>query len=260
MVLSEQYALKLAALLPIFAVGVAGGYAAFGAQQSERREILFAQGSAFAAGIFLGAGLIHLLPDGIEALTGYFGALDFPLGFFIATLGFLVVVYIEMVYLAGRHHAVPGDGHLAITAYALVIILSIHSLLAGAALGTENTLIGSLVIFIAIIAHKGAAGFALVVEFQRSGFERSKAVRLLLTFAAMTPLGILFGLGLDHLLEDRHGRLLEGIFDCLAAGTFLYIAIIEIIGKEFTAETASGLKFMTLCAGLGVMGMIALWV
>src|SRR5262245_52770793 len=67
-------------------------------------------------------------------------------------------------------------------------ILSIHSILAGAALGTEDTLVGSVAIFLAIIGHKGAAAFALGVEFQRSGFDRSKYIRLLVTFASMTPL------------------------------------------------------------------------
>jgi zinc transporter 1/2/3 len=256
--LSEQYILKLVALVLIFAVGLAGGLAALGAQRSERRELLFSLGSALAAGIFLGAGLIHLLPDGIEALSSYFTAVNFPIGYLIATLGFLLVVYIEMVYMAGRHDSVATQGP-GVTAYALVVILSIHSVLAGAALGTEDTLVGSLVIFLAIIAHKGAAGFALGVEFQRAGFDRSKYLRLLLTFASMTPLGIVLGAGLDHLLQDRHGRLFEGIFDCLAAGTFLYIAIIEIIGKEFATKTASELKFVVLCAGLGVMAVIALW-
>lgn len=91
MSLAEPHSLKLVALVLIFAVGFFGGLAAFGAQKSERREILFSLGSALAAGIFLGAGLIHLLPDGIEALASYFGSLDFPLGFLIATLGFLLV-------------------------------------------------------------------------------------------------------------------------------------------------------------------------
>lgn len=84
-------------------------------------------------------------------------------------------------------------------------------------------------------------------------------MRLLLAFASMTPLGIVLGAGLEHLLQGNYGRLFEGIFDCLAAGTFLYIAIIEIIGKEFAAKTASGLKFVVLCVGLGLMAVIALW-
>jgi hypothetical protein len=110
MELADQYTLKFVALLLIFAVAVAGGLAALGAQRSERRDVLFSLGSALAAGIFLGAGLIHLLPDGLEALTRYFGGLDFPLGFLIATLGFLLVLYFEMVYLAGRHGPDTASG------------------------------------------------------------------------------------------------------------------------------------------------------
>ena len=75
----------------------------------------------------------------------------------------------------------------------------------------------------------------------------------------MTPLGIVLGAVLDHLLQAKYGRLFEGVFDCLAAGTFLYIAIIEIIGKEFAVETGRKLKFVALSTGLGVMALIALW-
>lgn len=256
----DQYTFKLIALVLIFAVGVLGGLGALGAQRSERREILFSLGSALAAGIFLGAGLIHLLPDGIEALTSYFGELDFPLGYLIALIGFLIVVYVEMVYLARRRGLEGPEDGPAVTAYALVVILSVHSILAGAALGTENTLFGSVVIFLAIIAHKGAAAFALGVEFQRSGFDRTRYMRLLLLFAAMTPLGILLGAGLEHMLQGTYGRLFEGIFDTLAAGTFLYIAIIEIIGKEFAAQKAMGFNlFFMVCLGLGLMAAIAIW-
>jgi len=257
---ADQYTLKFIALVLVFATGVAGGLGALGAQRSEQREILFSLGSALAAGIFLGAGLIHLLPDGIEALAGYFGDMDFPLGYVIAVLGFLVVLYIELVYLASRHGLEGAEDGPTVTAYALVVILSVHSILAGAALGAENTLIGSFVIFLAIIAHKGAAAFALGVQFQRSGFDRTQYIRLILLFASMTPLGILLGAGLDHMLEEKHGRLFEGIFDCLAAGTFLYVAIIELIGKEFAAQKGMGFKlFLMLSMGLGLMVAIAVW-
>lgn len=260
MSLTDPYTLKFIALVLIFATAVAGGFGALGAQRSEKREILFSLGSALAAGIFLGAGLIHLLPDGIEALEGYFGDIDFPLGYVIAVLGFLLVLYVELVYLARRRDFAGAAEGPAVTAYALVVILSVHSILAGAALGTENTLIGSFVIFLAIIAHKGAAAFALGVQFQRSGFDRTHYIRLMLLFASMTPLGIVLGAGLDHMLEDRHGRLFEGIFDCLAAGTFLYIVIIELIGKEFAAQKALGPKlFLMLSMGLGLMAAIAVW-
>jgi zinc transporter 1/2/3 len=193
------------------------------------------------------------------ALGSYFGDLDFPLGYVIAVLGFLAVLYVELVYLAGRRSLEDADDP-TVTAYALIVILSLHSILAGAALGTENTLIGSFVIFLAIMAHKGAAAFALGVQFQRSGFERTRYTRLILLFSTMAPLGIILGAGLDHMFEESRGRLFEGIFDCLAAGTFLYIAIIELIGKEFAAQKALGSKlFLMLSIGLGLMAAITIW-
>lgn len=261
---------KMIALVVIFAVGTAGGLVALGGRGTGRAELPFSIGGVFAGGIFLGAGLIHLLPDSIKALTGYFADSDFPIGYLIAAIGFLTVPFIEEI-LFGEAHArasqvgkLGADAALApasgLSAYALVVILSVHSVLAGAALGTQDNFSGSLVIFLAIVAHKGAAGFALMLVFQRAGIERSKSLRMLVLFASMTPLGIVLGSGLDRLLHKGYGPLLEGLFDALAAGTFLYVAIVEIIGKEFADRRAVVLKFAALCLGLALMALIALFV
>ncbi len=127
-------------------------------------------------------------------------------------------------------------------------------------MGAEVSLSGSLVIFLAIIAHKGAAGFALTLDFQRAGFARRKSVRMLTVFASMTPLGIILGSGLDRLLHKQYGLLFEGLFDALAAGTFLYVGIVEIISKEFADRHGVAFKFVALCLGLTIMALIALWV
>ena len=119
---------------------------------------------------------------------------------------------------------------------------------------------GSLVIFLAIIAHKGAAAFALIVDFQRNGLPQARITRVLILFASMTPLGIVLGTVLDRLLAASYGRLFEGIFDSLAAGTFIYVAVLEIIGKEFDDQKRIVPKFVALCAGLALMALIAVWV
>ena len=261
---------KMIALVIIFAVGMAGGLTALRARSAEGTGLAFSIGGVFAGGIFLGAGLIHLLPDGIRALGEYFSDIDFPLGYLIAAVGFLLVLFIEEILFGNAHDrrpdadgASPDHAHAAdsgLSAYALVVILSIHSMLAGAALGAEENLSGSFVIFIAIIAHKGAAGFALMLDFQRATFERAKSVRMLVLFSSMTPLGVIIGSGLDSVLHEGYGPLLEGMFDTLAAGTFLYVAIVEIIGKEFTDRRAVMPKFAALCLGLALMAVIALFV
>ena len=264
MITFEHLLIKLAALILIFAVGLSGGLIAFGAHKSDRAEVYFSLGSAFAGGIFLGAGLLHMLPDAIGALSGVFAGVEFPLAFLFAGVGFLIILFIEKILFGDVHglhdaaEALTGKG-AAVSAYALAVILSVHSILAGAALGTENTITGSIVIFIAIFAHKGAAGFALITDFQRGGIPRAEGMRVLVLFAAMTPLGILLGAGLDHMLEARSGRLIEGLFDSLAAGTFIYISTMEIIGEEFVGTARLAEKFCLLTAGLALMAVIALW-
>lgn len=254
---------KLAALVLIFAVGMAGGLVGLGGRGEGRAALAFSIGGAFAGGIFLGAGLLHLLPDSIEALTGYFVGSNFPFGYALAAVGFLAVLFVEEILFGNAHANAAGSGAevaaAGVSAYALVVILSVHSVLAGAALGTEDTFSGSLVIFLAIIAHKGAAGFALTLDFRRAAFAGAKSLRLLALFASMTPLGIVLGAGLDHLLQDRHGRLFEGLFDALASGTFLYVAVVEIISREFADREAILAKFGVLCAGIALMALIALW-
>lgn len=258
---------KIIALVVIFLVGVAGGLVARSARNDGGADFAFSIGSVFAGGIFLGAGLVHLLPDGIGALNLYFVDSDFPIGYLIAAVGFLGVLFVEEILFADAHDGGPhqagadaADAPTAgLSAYALIVILSVHSMLAGAALGAEDNVTGSFVIFLAIVAHKGAAGFALMLDFQRAGFARAKSMRMLLFFASMTPLGILVGTGLNQMLHHRSGELFEGLFDTLAAGTFLYVAIVEIIGKEFSDRNAVVLKFVALCLGLTIMALIALW-
>lgn len=256
----------------IFAVGLGGGLVAIRARESHGAERAVSLGAVFAGGIFLGAGLVHLLPDSIEALASYFAAVDFPIGYLVAAIGFLGVLFIEEIVFAEAHDGAIARGAQAeragasaataaegVSAYAIVVILSIHSVLAGAALGTEDTMNGSLVIFIAIIAHKGAAGFALTLDFLRAGFGYAKTLRLLALFATMTPLGFILGTGLESVMHESYGRVFEGFFDALAAGTFLYVAIVEIIAKEFADRRAIPAKYFALCLGLLMMALIALW-
>lgn len=263
----DDHSFKIIALALIFVVGMAGGMFALSARHDGSADFAFSMGSVFAGGIFLGAGLIHLLPDGIRALNFYFVDVEFPVGYLVAAVGFLAVLFIEEILFGDIHIGDGPDGRAGaeqvssagLTAYALVVILSVHSVLAGAALGAEDTLTGSFVIFLAIIAHKGAAGFSLALDFQRADFARAKSLRLLGMFASMTPLGIVVGTGLNKLLHHRSGELFEGLFDTLAAGTFLYIAIVEIIAKEFAVREAVVTKFAVLSFGLGLMALIALW-
>jgi len=67
----------------------------------------------------------------------------------------------------------------------LAVILVIHSLIEGAALGVNATFSTASVIFVAIIAHKGSESFALAVILNRSQLSLKAVMITILIFALM---------------------------------------------------------------------------
>lgn len=65
----EPNALKRLAALLIFAAAIPGSFLAERSASKQRHLLIFTLGNAFAAGIFLEAALIHLLPDAEEAFA-----------------------------------------------------------------------------------------------------------------------------------------------------------------------------------------------
>ncbi len=147
----------------------------------------------------------------------------------------------------------------ALAPYVLALVLSVHSIIAGIALGAESSAITSAAPFIAILAHKGLAGFALGVSLHRGHVDRPRAVGLIAFLATMTPLGIAIGAVLGALLSGKGAAWFEGIFDALAAGTFLYIAVIDIVESEFAKPGDAGAKFAMVLLGIAAMAVVAIW-
>ena len=133
-----------------------------------------------------------------------------------------------------------------------------HSFLAGLTLGAEPELAGALVIFIAILAHKTTAGFALGVSLVRNTMARQHAWQLLAIFAFATPLGILVGLALGGVLDGPTQRIFEATFLALAAGTFAYVATLDILRNELLEPGGRLSRWTFVTAGTGLMGLLAL--
>ena len=247
----------LISALLIFAVGLAGGGWALraGAATNDRSQYLVRLGASMAGGVFLGAGLIHMMGDASDTLDAAFPGTDFPIAYAIAAIGFVLVLTVERVVFRA---ASAAEGPFA---YVLTLVLGLHSLLAGMALGIEDSAVVGLAIVVAILAHKGSAAFSLGISFVRSGMDRKRAWGLLATFACVTPLGILIGSELGNVLSGPNGEIVEGFVDALAAGSFVYIAAIDIINEEFGEAEHSHLPGLAaLLAGLGLMALLALYV
>ncbi len=249
---------KLAAILLIIFGGLAGGLTPAKIGVSERGRRLLSLGNAFAGGIFLGAGLIHMLPDANEKFKSLAGNLDYPFASLGCACGFLLVLLLEKVLIRGKAINAMSQGR-AVYPFVLLLVLSVHSIIAGASLGLEKTLISSAVIFIAIIAHKSSAAFALSVSLKNAEIPSRRLVGTITFFSFMTPLGIVLGTAFAAAATSTAATQAEAIFDALAAGTFLYIAILDIIEEVFKKGEQQWLKFMLTVAAFGLMALIALW-
>lgn len=261
--------IKLALMTSILAAGLLGG-----ALPLRRRSLsaghLLSFGNAFAAGVFLGAGLIHMLPEAVDAWQEL--GVEYPVAFLMAAGGFLLMLLFEHALLPETAHEIVHtplpdrfteigrQERRELTAYTVLTALSAHSLLAGLALGAEPDLGGALVIAVAILGHKAVDGFALGISLARSPLPARLAWSLLGLFSLATPTGILLGMAMGGALDGpvRHG--IEASVLALAAGSFAYVATLDILRDELHEPGGRLAKWLLVATGLFLMGVLAIWV
>jgi zinc transporter ZupT len=209
-------------------------------------------GDAFASGIFLGAALFHMLPDATRDFSQALGNLNYPLAQLFCASGFLLLLFFERLSGNHEHHGT----HLSLV---IAVIIIIHSLLEGAALGINTTLATATIIFTAILVHKGSESFALAVILNRSQLSIKHIILLIAIFSVMTPIGILLGTTVN-LFSYSASLLTTAGINAFAAGTFLYMSTLHHINHHQRSHEGEGLmEFFSLLVGLMVMAGLAFW-
>jgi zinc transporter ZupT len=99
----------------------------------------------------------------------------------------------------------------------------------------------------------------LSISYRRAGSTLPKAVRVAAFFSSMTPLGILAGTAVEALVSSGGRLLFEAIFDSVGAGTFLYIASVDIVRAEFEPRGDRWQKWLLATLGFSMMAGLALW-
>jgi zinc transporter 1/2/3 len=263
--------IQIIAIVVIFLVGGGGAILPL-LMRTRVSPNTLSRGNAFAGGVLLAAGLIHLLGDSVGDFAEIHPDLDYPIAYAIATGAFLLVLAIERVVPRAASAKVGSTGDpeadafvdaastATATPYLLLATLSVHSLIAGVALGTDEEQSSFLVLLIAILAHKGSAGFALGTTFQRAGVAFRRALPALLFFACSTSVGVLLGLFADLAFDAGSMHVVTAWFKAIAAGTFLYIAALDIVREEFfPVETDRHGRYVCAFIGAGVMALVAIW-
>ena len=237
---------KGAAAALIFLVGAVGAYSAIKVQASGQSRLLTI-GNCIAGGIFIGAGLIHTLADSASLYGELRPNMDYPIWAATAGLSLVALLWIDR----GLHPAKQSEGASSL---ALFVVLSLHSIIAGMALGVEAHPMQALAILIAILAHKGSAAFALGLRTKAENYWRS-----MLGFAVMTPLGVAVGTSLAAAVKGNSALHFEAVFDSIAAGTFLYVALFEILPNEMKRSDNSTTLIASTLTGLLLMAVLAIY-
>jgi zinc and cadmium transporter len=226
---------------------------------------------SFSAGAMLGAAFFHMLPESAELAGRHFGLW--------AACGVIGLYIIERFISPHSHdangyphheHAEPHHTHHEphqgerrsaaphIAGWSAVIGLSIHTVLGGVALG--SAVLGSaaardvgLAVFLATALHKPADAFTISTLLIKGGTSRRHALLVQAFFAGLIPLGVLcFYLG-KSLLATPLESVFTGSVMAFSAGTFLCIALSDLLPEvQFHSHDRVGL-FLSMVAGAAMM-------
>ncbi len=244
--------LKFCFALTIFLVIIAAGWYPFRKRQA-KGHLDFPIGETLATGVFLGAAIIHLLPESNRMFLdmGY----QYPFSYLLAGITFLIFLWFEHLGKELYNHQTNNHPAFAILAW---IMLSIHSLVLATALGYSENYSIAIMLFLAIITHKWAESFAISVQLNKSSMSNKMNLLLFSSFALMTPLGIFLGVHLES--EMKTNSLVDPILVAISSGTFLYLGTLHGLERCVMVQRCCNLKYFSfVIIGFLLMSAVAIY-
>lgn len=206
---------------------------------------------ALASGIFLSTALLHLLPDAAEKLSAINNH-AYPLAHLICIATFVVLLILE------RGVSIHFSNNKFVAPIFLVLLLGIHALIEGAAIGINSNILETSAIFFAVLAHKGSESFALSMNLHRYSISTTIIKKIIAVFALITPLGIFIASSIIYNSATNSTNLLQANLSALAAGTFLYLGTEHLIDCKGSCLKLREISALIL--GAVLMALLAIWV
>jgi zinc transporter ZupT len=149
--------------------------------------------------------------------------------------------------------AVPATLTQAIGVF---IGMALHSVMAGLTLGLKTDKTSMENLGIAIVCHKLFDVTALAIVLVRTDVGMLKSIPYCLIVALMTPIGCIAGINGGDVSNNTNGAL-----QALATGTFLYVAIQEVLAHEFAKKAPAKdvvVKVIACVLGVGMIGLASI--
>lgn len=178
----------------------------------------------------------------------------YPIAYIITGLTFLFFLWFEH-FLDEIYHVDSRHKSFAILA---CVILSLHSLILGVALGIADHKSILIMLFVAIITHKWAESFAIAVEIAKSSLSNRNSLKIFIVFTLMTPLGIILG---SYFKDMLHTHILATpLVLAVSAGTFFYLGTLHGLEQCVLVKKCCNLKaFSFVIIGFLLMAFIAIY-
>lgn len=246
--------LKIGFALSIFAVILLAGWYPFKKRLQQDGHFDFPIGETMATGVFLGAALLHMLPE--SNLMFHQLGFEYPFAYIITGVTFLVFLWLEHVGKELYHHQHSSHPAFAILAW---VMLSIHSLVLATALGFSQDYALVIMLFLAIITHKWAESFAIAMQLNKSTLKPRQSAVLFIIFALMSPIGVYIGWYFGRTIETH--SLFDPILIAISAGTFLYLGTLHGLERCVMVKRCCNLRdFSFVIIGFILMAAVAAYV
>jgi zinc and cadmium transporter len=205
---------------------------------------------SFSAGVLLGVGVLHILPESMELTTRA------PL---FILLAFVLFYFFEHHLLIHAGHEEQHHINLEIAdchdgccsrphpmGWVAFIGMGLHSLIDGVIIGTgfEVSQDLGLLAALGVIAHEVPEGIAMIAILLHYGWQRRRAIQLTAFVALATP-GAAF---LTFALISDLSKPLLGDLLAVAGGSFIYIAASDLIPESHRSRGLSAT--LALCGGI----------
>jgi zinc transporter 1/2/3 len=180
---------------------------------------------------------------------------------------------VDLCEASTHHHgaAFQDDGQQhKISTYLLELGIALHSVLIGLTLGTTTD--SFVALFIALCFHQFFEAIALGAQIANLKTASIRpAISMIVFYSLTTPVGIAIGIGIHSGIYNPKSvstLIVTGIFDSLAAGVLIYVALVNLITAEMGINAhafyslKSRLKFLYFAAlylGVAAMAVIGRW-
>jgi len=194
----------------------------------ELSSVRLKQLTAIGAGVLIGSAFLVIIPEALEIFEGHEEVHIEPSTIGLAILGGFVLMLLLEIF--GLPHAVHHDEDKDLLGLSATIGLLVHALVDGIAVGASVSSSNEtgLIVFVAIMLHKGPAAFGLSSFLKHIKIKESKSKLYLFAFALASPIMAILTY---FVLKDTSFATDDNIGLALlfSAGTFIYVATVDVL-------------------------------